>query len=106
MADGLCLLPLKSLLSLDRMECQAPISFSHYCSYWLSVIITIIYSSCQGTVEGGYYHLKIIKTRPFSNVRNLSRVATVHLPQRVPYGVHGLWLDKQFLDSKQRVSDT
>merc|ERR1712037_411013 len=39
------------------------------------------------------------------NARDLSRVATVHLPQRVPYGVHGLWLDKQFFDSKKTVSE-
>jgi len=39
------------------------------------------------------------------NARGLSRVATVHLPERVPYGVHGLWLDKQFLDSKQKFSE-
>jgi len=42
------------------------------------------------------------------DARDLTRVATVHLPQRVPYGVHGLWLDKQFLDSqdsRQQLSE-
>ena len=50
--------------------------------------------------------LKVIQKHPkYKNIdntksssRSLDRVASVHLPQRVPYGVHGLWLDKQFLD--------
>ena len=50
-------------------------------------------------IDQFHYHLLFV-----IHTRDLSRVATVHLPQRVPYGVHGLWLEKEFLDSRQNVN--
>lgn len=80
LADGLCLLPLKPLLRLAPLGCQAHIWYYHQTSFLL--LFSVIWLSFS-------FH-----------DRDLTRVATVHLPQRVPYGVHGLWLDKQFLDGQ------
>ena len=72
--------------------------------FHITVVIILLvnysYYSC--------YHIIIFQLLSYyysCNVRDLSRVATVQLPQRVPYGVHGLWLDKHFFNSKQSVSE-
>ena len=84
LVDGLCLLPIKSLLRLGRLGCQALIWYYHFNHH----------------IDQFHYHLLFV-----IHTRDLSRVATVHLPQRVPYGVHGLWLEKEFLDSRQKWID-
>ena len=33
------------------------------------------------------------------NAKTMAETFMAPLPQRIPYGVHGLWLDKQYLDS-------
>ena len=81
LVDGLCLLPIKPLLRLGRLGCQALIWYYHFNHH----------------IDQFHYHLLFV-----IHTRDLSRVATVHLPQRVPYGVHGLWLEKEFLDSRQK----
>ena len=33
------------------------------------------------------------------DAKTMEEIFMAPLPQRIPYGVHGIWLDKQYLDS-------
>ena len=75
--------------------------------FHITVVIILLVNLLSYYSYYSCYHIIIFQLLSYyysCNVRDLSRVATVQLPQRVPYGVHGLWLDKHFFNSKQSVS--